>query len=262
METMAMIGTVRAKQWLWAKMAHAMHLEYRLQSGIRVKISSFADWCIYNDVFVSGEYDSAIQAALCEAREAGSLIVADIGANVGFFTLRVFDLLSRSSIRIPHVECFLVEASPHLEQRIRDHVSQLQREGVEINLVIGLVGEKVGSASFEFRSSESGNRVVTEPRTGTSTLAYYDLDKLLTRVAKIDLFKCDIEGSEFEVLKNYPHLLKKANVAVFEFHEPRCPAELGIAKTMEAGFGSWRILYDQGYAKTVLFERCEATDAK
>ena len=125
-----------------------------------------------------------------------------------------------------------------LKERICDHVGQLQRDGLRIRTIIGLVGEKAGDANFEFRSSESGNRVIAEPRPGTRPLAYYDLDLLLACVDKIDLFKCDIEGSELEILKTYLHLLKKTTVAVIEFHEPRCPAEMGIAKTMEAGFDS------------------------
>ncbi len=201
MSDLAVSGIDLLKKWLWKRLSHSMHLHYRLRSGIKVNISSFAEWCIYNDVFVSGEYDQAIQAAISRAQSTGNLRVVDIGANVGYFTLRVFDLIGRSSISIPHIDCLLLEASPHLERSIRGHVGQLQRDGVQIKVVIGLVGKKSGTANFEIRPSESGNQVVGEPTARSHKLAYYDLDESLAEVAAIDLLKCDIEGSEKELLE-------------------------------------------------------------
>jgi len=255
MINMAAIAIGRTKQWLWTKLSSAMHLQYRLHSGITVKISSFADWCIYNDIFVSGEYDEAILSAIQRAGVTGSFYIVDIGANVGFFTLRVFDLIARSSIQFPRVQCLLVEGSPHLKRAICDHVGQLQRDGVEIEVIIGLAGKRSGTAYFEFEQSESGNQVVAEPSAKSRSLAYYNLDERLAEVPAINLFKCDIEGSEIEVLNNYPHLLRKTDVAVFEFHEPRCPAAFGKTEVMKAGFKTSRVLYDQGHTQTLCFER-------
>lgn len=35
-------------------------LRHQLPSGIDIEVASLADWNIYNDIFVDGEYDRAI----------------------------------------------------------------------------------------------------------------------------------------------------------------------------------------------------------
>jgi FkbM family methyltransferase len=245
----------RLKPWLWRKLSDYMHLEYRLPSGIRLKIASYSDWCIYNDIFIAGEYDQAIDAALNKSKAAGTLRVVDLGANVGFFTLRVLDLISRQKISFQSINCLLVEASPRLEQAIRSHLQNLEQKGLQTHVVIGLVGQKTGEAKLEFSKSECMNQVVKQGSNKTRTMAYYDLDKTLAAVPTIDLLKCDIEGSERTFLENYPHLLRKTTVAIFEFHDPQCPTSFGLPEVMKAGFTSNVVLCDQGRAQTVCFER-------
>jgi FkbM family methyltransferase len=232
-----------------------MHLEYRVPSGIRVKIASYSDWCIYNDIFNAGEYDQAIESALKQSKTTASFRIVDLGANVGLFTLRVLDLIHRRKLSFPAVQCLLVEASPRLEQAIRNHLQGLELKGLQTQVVIGLVGKKTGEAQLELKASECMNQVVKEGNRQSRKVAYYNLDEALAGVPIIDLLKCDIEGSERDFLENYPHLLRKTTVAVFEFHEPQCPASFGLPVVMKAGFTSSRVLYDQGRATTVCFER-------
>ena len=99
------------------------------------------------------------------------------------------------------------------------------------------------------------NQVIDTPASGSCRVPYYNLDEALDATAGINLLKCDIEGSEREFLKTYPHLLRRTQVAVFEFHDPMCPASVGVPQVMSAGFTSNDVLLDQGHAKTVLFER-------
>lgn len=243
------------KPWIWRKLSDYMHLEYRLPSGLRVKIASYSDWCIYNDIFITGEYDQAIESALNSVSATKMFRVVDLGANVGFFTLRVLDIIYRRKIQFQAIECLLVEASPRLERAIRQHLQTLENSSLHTDVIIGLVGKKSGEAQLELNASECMNRVVKDGIGRFRKLAYYNLDKSLAGVDTIDLLKCDIEGSERDFLENYPHLLGKTKVAIFEFHEPQCPASFGIPEVMKAGFTSHRILYDQGHAKTVYFER-------
>jgi FkbM family methyltransferase len=243
------------KPWLWKKLSGLMHLHYRLPSGIEVRITSFSDWCIYNDIFVAGEYDDAIDAAMDRAKGGASFRVVDLGANVGFFTLRVLDRMIRRKISFPVVDCLLVEASPRLQEPIYWHLDSVGMAGLRIKIVNGLVGKKTGSATLEIRASECMNQVTTVAGRRSREVAYYDLDGELSAVPSIELLKCDIEGSERDFLEHYAHLLRKTAVAIFEFHEPQCPAKSGIAEVMKAGFSGNRILLDQGHAQTVVFER-------
>ena len=52
---------------------------------------------------------------------------------------------------------------------------------------------------------------------------YIDISQLVWQWPRIDLVKCDIEGSEGDFLRFHPEVLKKAHTAVFEFHEVASP---------------------------------------
>lgn len=243
------------KPWLWARLSALMHLEYQLPSGIRTSVRSFSDWCIYNDVFVAGEYDVAIRCALEKARLTGTFRAVDLGANVGYFTLRVLDLIRRDKIPLARVEILLVEASPNMVLELRERMAPVTQEGLQINIVHGLVGERSGHGQLEIASAEIKNAVVGQSSSHTLPVDYVDLGVLLGNADRIDLLKCDIEGSEVAFLKNYQALLEKTQVAVFEFHEPACPCDIGVAQVMKAGFARHEVLLDQGILQTVLFQR-------
>lgn len=255
MSNIAAILPQSLKPWLWRKLSGLMHLEYRLPSGLCVRIGSFSDWCIYNDIFVAGEYDEAIKAALDRAEGASSFRVVDLGANVGFFTLRVLDLIIRRRSSFPLIDCLLVEASPRLQGAIHSHLDHVKMAGLRTKIVNGLVGKKTGDAALEIRASECMNQIATDGSGRTCKVSYHDLDEELSVAASVELLKCDIEGSERDFLEHYPHLLRKTDVAVIEFHEPQCPIGFGVQEVMRAGFSRNRVLLDQGIARTVFFER-------
>jgi hypothetical protein len=74
---------------------------------------------------------------------------------------------------------------------------------------------------------------------------YVDLDQVLGP-GRIDLLKCDIEGAELTFLQNYPQLLQRTDVSVFEFHDDRCDAKECIALLRAAGFVNQRALMQRG----------------
>ena len=245
----------RLKPWLWRKLSDNMHLEYRLPSEIQVKIASYSDWCIYNEIFVGGEYDVAICSALDKAKLRGKFRAVDLGANVGFFSLRILDLIRRHKFSFSQIEILMVEASPILDHELRERMAKVLQNGLSIKIVHGLVGEKKGQGQLQIATAEIKNSVVQRSSSHTFPVDYVDLDILLGADERINLLKCDIEGSEVAFLKNYISLLKKTEIAVFEFHEPACPCETGIADVMKAGFTNHTVLLDHGNMWTVLFQR-------
>jgi FkbM family methyltransferase len=255
MSQLATILPRSLKPWLWRKLSDAMHLQYRLPSGIQAQIASYSDWCIYNDIFVAGEYDQAINAALDKAEFGPTFRIVDLGANVGFFTMRALDLISRRQIQFERIDCLLVEASSRLAPSLHQHLDNIKHDGFTAKIVIGLVGLKTGEATLALQASECMNHVVKKPVRACRSVAYYNLEDVLADTDEINLLKCDIEGSERDFLASYPQLLHNTQVAVFEFHDPMCPASVGIAHLMNAGFTSSHVLLDQGNAQTVFFER-------
>ena len=255
MSLLASILPRSLKAWLWRRLSQLMHLQYQLPSGIRAQIASYSDWCIYNDIFVAGEYDRAIHAALDKATSGQTFRVVDLGANVGFFTMRVLDLIARRQIQFDRIDCLLVEASPRLRSSLHRHLDSIDRKELNTKIIIGLVGQKFGEARLALKASECMNQVVEEPAAASCCVPYYNLDDALDETAAIGLLKCDIEGSERDFLENYPRLLRNTQVAVFEFHDPMCPASFGVSKVMNAGFIASHVLLDHGNATTVFFER-------
>ena len=243
------------KSFLWKLASKHLHLERKLGSGYRIKIASFSDWCIYNDIFVDGEYDDAIYASLLRARDSNEFRIVDLGANTGFFTLRVLDLIRRQGVTIPQLDILLVEASPTLYQELHERVGSIHQSGLTLDIVSGAVGEKSGTAQFQRAKSEIMNRVVVRKTKNSRAVNYVNLEDKLAKAGKIHLLKCDIEGSEAAFLRNYRGLLEKTEVAIFEFHEPACGSSIGTPQVMEAGFTRHHLLLNQGCAQTVFFER-------
>lgn len=134
----------RVKPFLWKQ----LNLKWKLQSGIVVMIESEAEWVIYNDIFVEGEYDVPIKKAISSADSSRPLNVIDIGANLGFFTLRLADLIWRSGISELNYEVTLVEGSSKVFEMLKTRFAEQRVLTDKLKLVHGLVGERQGSAKM------------------------------------------------------------------------------------------------------------------
>ena len=88
---------IRDRYWrvksnfLYQQLFEILDLEYQLNSGVTIRVASQGEWWTYNDIFVNHEYDAAIQTALASRVAERPFAVLDLGANVGYFLLRVVD---------------------------------------------------------------------------------------------------------------------------------------------------------------------------
>jgi hypothetical protein len=113
----------RVKSKLLYQSFHSfLKLEHTLDSGLTIKAESKGEWWIYKDIFVNCEYDVPIRAALA-ASSNQPFVVLDLGANVGYFTFRVLDLIRRQHFDHILPDITMVEGSPDtigkLQHRIR-----------------------------------------------------------------------------------------------------------------------------------------------
>ena len=98
---------------------NAVGLTSHTASGMTLRITNPSDWFVFNEIFVKGEYDTAIGIALEHAGER--MRVLDLGANVGFFSLRVLDQLRTQGRTDVQVEIVAVEFKQVAkDQLIRD----------------------------------------------------------------------------------------------------------------------------------------------
>ena len=104
-------------------------LGWNLRSGLAVEIRDLADWIVYCDIFVDGEYDTAIDHCLASASAHRPLQILDLGANVGFFTMRFVDRMLRSDPQRPY-QATLVEGSPRVAAELKP--ARFRKSGGEV----------------------------------------------------------------------------------------------------------------------------------
>ncbi len=231
------------------------NLNYHLPSKLRISIQNYSDWIIYNDIFVRGEYDEPINNALDRmTMNSRSFNVLDLGANVGFFTLRVIDRM-RERAMSAQCEFILVEGSPAtfsiLKQRLREQPSLPPH----IAPILGLVGLPAGKGAIRQYDFHGENRLAAGRLSdGAVAVDYINLSEKVP-MQPIDLLKCDIEGSEQAMLENYPDLLKKTRAAVFELHHMQCDTEKCFRLLKEAGFTRKTVLRETDLMSVCHFQR-------
>lgn len=192
-----------------------------------VELASRGDWVLYNDIFVEGEYDEPILEALARTPPAQPLAVLDLGANVGFFALRVLDLARRSAAPGRPLRITCVEGHPGCAEELGRRLHGTNALAAEVATHLGLVGEREGRARISDRAFHPMRSIVADGDRGVR-VDYVDLERLLPGDPPIALLKCDIEGSELRFLRSYPALLGRVQSAVFELHPGLCDvAECG-----------------------------------
>jgi len=224
----------RAKsRFLYQSLYSALDLEHTLTSGLTVKVASKGEWWAYNEIFVNGEYDVPIQAALA-ASSGKSFVVLDLGANVGYFSFRVFDLMRQQHLDRILPDITMVEGSPETFGKLEQRVQSQHLAADSVRTVNGLVGQRTGSALIRESAVHVKASIIDVPTGGGVKVAFLDLDALMKDKVEIDLLKCDIEGAELNFLENYADLLRKVKYAVFELHHHQCDTAkcLGILQSL------------------------------
>jgi len=217
----------------------SFELERTLMSGITVRVENRAEWILYNDIFVDGEYDEPIESVLASAPANRPLEILDIGGNVGFFALRVADRIIRGGNPEVDYRIILVEGSPDVYEELK---RRLMAEPVLVNrltLVHGLVGRRQGSARIFEHSFHANNSLFASNMPGSCCsvdVPFVDLLSLYGKIPEIDLLKCDIEGAELLFLESYRELLAGVRYAVIEFHHNLCDVSRCFEILEEVGF--------------------------
>jgi FkbM family methyltransferase len=219
-----------------------VNLDYRI-GGLKIRIENRSDWIIYNEIFVKGVYDAAIRT-LSVATGGRPLQVLDLGANVGFFALRIAYLATKEEFP-SDIRMTLVEGSPMVFTQLTSRIEEEPALKDRVVLVHGLVGARKGSAKiFESATFGAGNSLFSQQIPDGVEVAYIDLANHYAHDSKIDLLKCDIEGSEQNFLENYGELLPAIKAAVFEFHPEMCDVAKCQQILRDAGFCHEQVLTD------------------
>jgi FkbM family methyltransferase len=232
---------IRERYWrvksriLYQSLYSRLNLEHTLNSGLTVKVASKGEWWAYNEIFVNGEYDVPILAAL-GASSGQPFVVLDLGANVGYFAFRVLDLMRQQ--RLDHIlpDITMIEGGPETFEKLEERVRSQQLAAANVRMFNGLVGQRTGSALIRESAVHVKSSIIDVVAGGGVTVEFADLNTLMKDKVEIDLLKCDIEGAELMFIENYGDLLRKVRYAVFELHHHQCDTEKCLSMLESLGF--------------------------
>jgi FkbM family methyltransferase len=230
----------------------ALDLSWELPSNISVRIDSVAEWVIYNDIFVNGEYDRPIDIIL--DTPGTNPLILDIGSNVGYFGLRFADKWLRKKGCECKFDLVGVEGSPKTYSELRKRMNQppLCEFG---KFYLGLVGMRTGKAYIRTSRFHVTDSISAIPSRSSFQVSYIDLDSIIAPDRRISLLKCDIEGSEEVFLENYPDLLKRTDLAVIELHSTLCNTERCYDLLNAAGLAHYENVRKCGSISVEVFRR-------
>ena len=170
---------------------------------------SQADKSVMKEIFELREYKE-VEAIIKSAKT----LIIDAGAQAGFFVLFCRALN-------PEVKILAIEPDEDNLELLNQHIGINNLKNVEV-IPAALAG-KSGLRDF-FISSDSHNhslfKVLVPRISKNAKIKTYSLDDLLKEqgIKEVALLKLDIEGAEYEVLRNFTHWKKIKNIAL-EYHD-------------------------------------------
>ncbi len=171
-----------------------------------------------------GAVERVVQEALTKHLGSG-MVLYDIGANVGLFTLIGARCVGRGG------RVFAFEPDPDVCQRLRENVLRNGLSNVEV--VQAAVAADTGSSDFLRAHPDVspdmglGRIGVPLPSSSAIQVRTIALDDFARGARSPDVIKCDVEGSEVEVLEGARSLLKQQGpVVICEVHSESGAASL------------------------------------
>jgi FkbM family methyltransferase len=160
-----------------------------------------------NEAFIGMVNEIFIKKNYMFISQTNSPLILDCGANIGLSTIFFKQIYPNSKII-----CF--EPDPKIYDLLKYNLNQFNYDDIQIfNSAVWVRDEKL-----IFESDKSwGGKIVSENNNKTITIDAINLNKYLAY--EVDFLKIDIEGAEYEVIKNSSELiLKNVKNIFFEWH--------------------------------------------
>ncbi len=202
-----------AESLAWRLFPYAQ-LQLRLKSSLVVPVATKSEMATFRELFLEQQYDELLD------RLPPPRTVLDLGCNCGYFPLV---LHHRARLRgddpVP-IRCVLVDADPAMVARARE-VLGLNGLASNAAFVAGLVGARGQTATFHIsREGATSSAVVRPSRSRPVRMASVDLEQVLQEHfgGRVDLLKCDIEGAEDHLVRDWHPVLAAADAVILEWH--------------------------------------------
>lgn len=204
-------GTRNKKSLFSSKQANYLSTISRYQPGeIKTKkgIIKFVDAC----TLIAGNKEIFIDETYKFCPKSDSPFIIDCGANIGLATLYFKQVW-------PNAEVIAIEPDPSIFNCLNDNINNF---GCDQGVITKRAAVWTHSNGVEFDveggfSGQIKSHGHSNVKT-TITVPSIQLKELIANTSKVDLLKIDIEGAEFEVLKDISITLEKVDNIFIEYH--------------------------------------------
>ena len=162
----------------------------KFKDGTLIRIHDFMSFYIYAEIFVDGCYDVELDSKMP--------VIVDVGANTGYFALRMKQLYPDAKIL-----CF--EPYPPCVQQLKETIEINHLDNIVIKeLAVSDKAEK--SKLYIHPSNIAGHSIfsenVSENYVNIESVTLNELAEMLKSPQVCDLLKLDCEGAEYPILKS------------------------------------------------------------
>jgi len=203
-----------AKSFMWRCFAWS-DMRFRLRSGLEVPVADLHEMATFREIFIQQEYDDFLDHL------PPASTVLDLGCNSGYFAVQ---MLNRSRVLMPDKPLpmlVLVDANAAAVERARAVVDGCGATA-DVALVHGLIGARgQASASFFLATASAESSAVNRTKHAREVeVPCVDLAALVEQhfPGGLDLIKCDIEGGEESLVREWADVLAKAGALLIEWH--------------------------------------------
>jgi FkbM family methyltransferase len=204
-----------AKSLMWRFFAMT-GMQFRVHSGLEVAVADKHEMDTFKEIFIQQDYDDFLDQLPAPQR------ILDLGCNSGYFALLMLNraMSRKGNALLP--EMVLLDANAKAVERARSVIACSGVTQAKATFVHGLVGQR-GSRSASFYLAPASAESSAEHRTKRSkvfSVPCVDLAALISQhfPLGLDLIKCDIEGAEEDLVRQWPEVLGQTKALLVEWH--------------------------------------------
>jgi FkbM family methyltransferase len=206
-----------AGQPLFKKIAGFINSHFIPYKDIKINIYGLSMYCRSLDrllAFLLWKYSALenFQTELISNTVKKKMIVLDIGANLGYYTLILAKLVGRQG------KVYAFEPDPENFRLLSKNIKENKFNNIVA--VQKAVADKSGKMNFYLSDAHKGNHALyPEPGRHKIEVEVVDIDSFCGQKIKPDFIKMDIEGAEMLALKGMKQTVQKNNklIIVTEF---------------------------------------------
>ena len=197
----------KAVHLLQNKFFNELNISIPIENGYWANLHEKDAYDSFSEIFIKREYKDFLPPHPPEK-------IIDLGAHYGFFSLWLQSIYPETDIR-----ALLVEPSQKCHPSL-EHLLQCDKLEGRFRLLRSCIGNPSDDSAPFFERPFMASSVINDSKEDngqkTKVLKIHELLGMMH--PPYDIVKCDVEGSEWELISHYGDLLKKTKFLILEWH--------------------------------------------